>query len=87
MNTSALLAAASLLGLAGITGLAQADNTSQPTPYRYGMPLEIKKVLSLTEPSTPYCEVITAQMVYVDKMGETRDVSYRKLADACTKGN
>ena len=84
MNTCALVAAASLLGLIGFTGLAQADDTPEPTPYHYGMPLEIKKVLSLTEPSTPYCEVITARMVYVDKAGQTRDVSYRKLSDACT---
>mgnify|MGYP001057303438 CR=1 FL=1 len=84
MNTCALVATASLLGLIGSTGLAQADDTPQSTPYHYGMPLEIKKVLSLTEPSTPYCEVITARMVYVDKAGQTRDVSYRKLSDACT---
>lgn len=87
MNTYALVATASLLGLFGITGLAQADDAPQSTPYHYGMPLEIKKVLSLTEPSTPYCEVITAQMVYIDKAGQNRDVSYHKLSDACTNDN
>ncbi|UZE21255.1 DUF2790 domain-containing protein [Pseudomonas sp. B21-056] len=87
MNTCALVAAASFLGLAGITGLAQANTAPPSTPYHYGMPLQIKKVLSLTEPSTPYCEVITAQMVYVDKAGETQDMSYRKLSNACMNEN
>ncbi|WP_338495433.1 MULTISPECIES: DUF2790 domain-containing protein [Pseudomonas] len=86
MNIRALIAVVSLLSLAGFTGLAQADDL-QPTPYRYGMPLEIKKVLSLTEPSTPYCEVVTAQMVYIDKAGQTRDISYNKLSQACTSAD
>ncbi|WP_210638962.1 MULTISPECIES: DUF2790 domain-containing protein [unclassified Pseudomonas] len=83
MNIRRLVAASSLVLLTGISAMAQADNTVQPIPYRYGMPLEIKKLISLKEPSTPYCEVVTAQMVYIDKAGQTRDVSYRKLSDSC----
>lgn len=87
MKTRTLMAASSLMLLAGFTGMAQADEVVQPTPYRYGMPLEIKKVLSMREPSTPDCKVVTAEMVYIDKAGQTRDLSYRKLSDACDYGN
>lgn len=87
MNIRRLVAASSLVLLTGISAMAQADNAGQPTPYRYGMPLEIKKVISLKEPSTPYCKVVTAQMVYIDKTGQTRDVSYRKLSDSCSYQN
>ena len=87
MDIRRLIAASSLLILTGVSVLAQADNAGQPTPYRYGMPLEIKKVVSLKEPSTPYCKVVTAQMVYIDKAGQTRDVSYRKLSDSCSNQN
>lgn len=87
MNIRTLIAASSLMLLAGISGIAMADDVGQPTPYRYGMPLEIKKVLSMKEPSTPDCKVVTAEMVYVDKAGQTRDLSYRKLSDACSYGD
>ncbi|WP_053145079.1 DUF2790 domain-containing protein [Pseudomonas sp. P97.38] len=87
MNIRALIAAVSLLSLTAFAGLSQAADVPSPTPYRYGMPLEIKKVLSLMEPSTPYCEVVTAQMVYIDKAGQTRDISYNKLSQACTSAD
>lgn len=52
--------------------------------YRYGLPLDIAKVISIEAPYDPYvCEVIDAQMTYLDSAGETKVVAYRKLSAGC----
>jgi hypothetical protein len=87
MNTRALLSTAALACTAFV-GLALADDTSstpaQIPAYYYGMPLHVAKVISLTEPSTLYCEVITAEMKYIDTSGKPAQITYRKLSDACS---
>ncbi|QCY12189.1 DUF2790 domain-containing protein [Pseudomonas sp. MPC6] len=87
MNTRTLLSTAALACTA-FAGLALADETSstqvQVPAYHYGMPLHVAKVISLTEPSTLYCEVITAEMKYIDTSGQTAQITYRKLSDACS---
>ena len=87
MNTRTLLSTAALACTA-LAGLAQADDTSstqgQAPAYHYGMPLHIAKVISLTEPMTLYCEVVTAEMKYIDTSGNPARISYRKLSDACS---
>ncbi|PMZ30774.1 DUF2790 domain-containing protein, partial [Pseudomonas sp. GW247-3R2A] len=52
MNIRTLLMT-SALACTAFTGLAQANDTSssQATPYHYGMPLNIGKVVALTEPN------------------------------------
>ena len=88
MNIRPLLTAA--LACSSLAGLAQADDTSatsQAMPYEYGMPLHVAKVVSLTEPPTLDCKVITADMRYLDNNGKLGEVSYRKLSDACSKQN
>lgn len=82
-----LLAAA--LACAAFTGLAQANDTtpSNAVPYKYGMPLQVAKVVALTEPPTLECKVVTADMKYLDNNGRPEEISYRKLSDACRLQN
>ncbi|MHC8386635.1 DUF2790 domain-containing protein [Pseudomonas sp. MDT2-39-1] len=88
MNIRTLLIT-SALACTAFTGLAQANDTSpsQAVPYHYGMPLNIDKVVALTEPSTLECKVITADMKYIDTSGKPEEISYRKLSDACSYQN
>jgi hypothetical protein len=88
MNTRTLLLTTALACTA-FGGFAQANDTSstQAPLYHYGMPLHVAKVIALTEPSTLNCEVITAQMKYIDTSGKPAQISYRKLSDACSLQN
>ena len=87
MNTRMLLLASALAGTA-FAGFAQANDTSsKPVPYHYGMPLNVDKVVALTEPTTNECKVITADMKYIDTSGKPEEISYRKLSDACSLQN
>ncbi|RON69467.1 DUF2790 domain-containing protein [Pseudomonas fluorescens] len=78
------------LACTAFVGLAQANDTpgtSKAVPYEYGMPLHVAKVVSLTEPPTLDCKVITADMKYIDNNGKPEEISYRKLSDACSYQN
>ncbi|WDR35619.1 DUF2790 domain-containing protein [Pseudomonas serboccidentalis] len=78
------------LACTAFTGLAQANDTtatSKAVPYQYGMPLHVAKVVSLTEPPTLDCKVITADMKYIDNNGKPAEISYRKLSDTCSEQN
>lgn len=88
MNTRTLLITTALACTA-FTGLAQANETSssQAVPYHYGMPLQVAKVISLTEPQTQECQVVTANMKYIDKSGKPAQITYQKLSDACSYQN
>ncbi len=55
-----------------------------PVEYEYGMNLDIAKVVALTEPDQQVCEVVMAQMTYIDSSGQQRELLYRKLADVCS---
>lgn len=84
-----LLLITSALACTAFAGLAQANDTatSQAVPYHYGMPLNVKKVVALTEPQTLDCKVITADMKYIDTSGKPEEISYRKLSNACSLQN
>lgn len=69
------------LVLTTLATTAQAE--TKPVPYHYGMPMDIQKVISMTEPQTRDCKVIEAQIKFVDKAGEVQQVSYKKLSEAC----
>ncbi len=89
MNIRPFLLTAALACTA-FAGLAQANDTSvtsKAVPYQYGMPLHVAKVVSLTEPPTMDCKVITADMKYIDNNGKPEEISYRKLSDACSYQN
>ncbi|MGE8485477.1 DUF2790 domain-containing protein [Pseudomonas sp. FP1742] len=86
MNLRALLITTALTCTA-FAGFAQANDTSssQAVPYHYGMPLHVGKVVSMTEPSTLDCQVVTADMKYIDSTsGKPEEITYRKLSDACS---
>lgn len=87
MNLRPLMLA-SALALTGLSGMALADSSSvTPVPYHYGMQLHVKQVVSMSEPDTWDCKVITAQMVYIDNAGKQEAISYQKLSDACSYQN
>lgn len=87
MNSRMLLVAGAL-ALTAFAGAVQADSTTvRPVPYHYGMPLHVAKVVSMTEPSTMECKVITAQMDFIDTSGKLEAISYSKLSDACSYQN
>ncbi|NSX07383.1 DUF2790 domain-containing protein [Pseudomonas lini] len=89
MNTQTLLITTALACTA-FAGFAQANETpsSQAVPYHYGMPLHVGKVISMTEPSTLDCKVVTASMKYVDSVsGQPAEITYQKLSDACSYQN
>ncbi|EPL07172.1 DUF2790 domain-containing protein [Pseudomonas sp. CF161] len=87
MNARILLIGATL-ALTGVTGLAQADTTpTHAVPYHYGMPLHVAKVVSMTEPTTLECKVVTADMKFIDNAGKLEDISYSKLSEACSDQN
>lgn len=73
-----------------LAGIAQANDTSssQAVPYHYGMPLNVGKVISMTEPSTLDCKVVTANMKYIDSVsGKPAEITYQKFSDACSYQN
>lgn len=89
MNIRSILLTTALACTA-FSGLAQANDTSatsKAVPYQYGMPLHVAKVVSLTEPQTMECKVVTANMKYLDNTGKPEEISYRKLSDACSYQN
>lgn len=73
------------LALVTVSGLAQAE--SKPVPYRYGMPMDVHKIIAMNEPATNDCKVITADIKFLDKAGDMQHVSYEKLSDACMSQN
>ncbi|MHC8354344.1 DUF2790 domain-containing protein [Pseudomonas sp. LB3P81] len=88
MNMRTLLVTIAL-ACTGFAGLAQANDTptTQAVPYEYGMPLHVAKVISLSEPSTLECKVITANMKYIDESGKPAEITYLKMSDACSYQN
>ena len=89
MNMRTLLITTALACTA-FAGVAQANDTSpsQAVPYHYGMALHVGKVISLTEPSTQECQVVTADMTYIDSAsGKPAEITYRKMSDACSDQN
>lgn len=81
MKQHLLLILGTTLTLFDVAGIARAD--AKPEPYYYGMPLDIRKVISMYEPKPNECKVITATMRYVDKAGDVKNMSYRKMSEAC----
>lgn len=88
MNIRTLLMTTALACTAFV-GVAHAEDgsASRAVPYQYGMPLNVAKVIALTEPATVECEVVSAHMKYIDTAGKPAEISYRKLSDACRLQN
>ncbi|KJK18836.1 DUF2790 domain-containing protein [Pseudomonas sp. NPDC087612] len=65
--------------------LAATAQAATPVPvYHYGMPVDVARVLQLSEPASDTCEVVLASMVYVDSAGRQHSLQYLKLARVCT---
>ncbi|MBV7550017.1 DUF2790 domain-containing protein [Pseudomonas sp. PDM26] len=59
-----------------------ADNEPLTVLYNPAQPLDIAKVVSVSDTATA-CGVVPATMVYVDHQGQTRRVTYEVIGD-CT---
>ncbi len=67
-----------------VGGLAvYAANGPISEPYRYGMNLDIKQVLSFHEEPSVSCQVVKARMDYLDSSGQLRSLEYQKLSETC----
>ena len=88
MNMRALLIPTAL-ACTMVVGATNASEEVSPgaASYRYGMPLQVAKVISLTEPSTVECEVVSAHMKYIDSAGRPAEITYRKLSEGCRLQN
>ncbi|MDH4582737.1 DUF2790 domain-containing protein [Pseudomonas sp. BN415] len=65
------------------SGSVFAAKSAESVPYRYGMPLDVARVISIDEPNSLICETIQAKMTYVDSNGEEKSVTYLKESSAC----
>ncbi|MGH8381698.1 DUF2790 domain-containing protein [Pseudomonas sp.] len=72
-----------LLGL-GVLLTATAQAYESIAVYHYGMPLDIARVVQMSEPATQLCDVVQASMVYLDSAGRQHTLHYLKLAQACS---
>lgn len=64
------------------TSAMAADNEPLTALYNPAQPLDIAKVVSVSDTATA-CGVVPATMVYVDHQGQTRRVTYEVMGD-CT---
>lgn len=65
-----------------VTTAMAATNEPAATPYNPAHPLDIAKVVSVSDTATA-CGVVPATMVYVDHQGQTHRVTYEVMGD-CT---
>ncbi|ATE75726.1 MULTISPECIES: DUF2790 domain-containing protein [Pseudomonas] len=70
------------LTLAATSALA-ASNEPAATPYNPAQPLDIAKVVSVTDTATA-CGVVPATMEYVDHQGQTHRVTYEVMGNCTT---
>ena len=87
MNTKAIYAACLFAALNICTLSARAEADVTPKTYTYGTHLDIKKVVSLKQDTTPICGVVEAQLTYLDSQNKTQVLDYRKVADGCNSDN
>jgi hypothetical protein len=87
MNTKAVYVACLFAALNICTLSARAEaNVTQQT-YTYGTHLDIQKVLSMKQDTTPSCGIVNARMTYLDSQGKTQVLDYRKFADDCNENS
>ncbi|MGG7558883.1 MULTISPECIES: DUF2790 domain-containing protein [Pseudomonas] len=70
------------LTLAATSALA-ANEPAVATPYNPAQPLDIAKVVSVTDTATA-CGVVPATMEYVDHQGQTHRVTYEVMGNCTT---
>ncbi|HDQ4072969.1 TPA: DUF2790 domain-containing protein [Pseudomonas aeruginosa] len=84
--TCTLLATTLLAALALPAFAAQAAAPVPTESYRYGMPLDVHKVVATQEQASTTCEIVDARMDYLDSAGKLHSLAYRKYASACNQG-
>ncbi|HBO9702535.1 DUF2790 domain-containing protein [Pseudomonas aeruginosa] len=84
--TRTLLATTLLAALALPAFAAQAAAPVPTESYRYGMPLDVHKVVATQEQASPTCEIVDARMDYLDSAGKLHSLACRKYASACSQG-
>lgn len=74
-----------LLTLAACSSIALAAEPPVEE-YVYGMPLDIDRVVAITEPDELYapCRVVSAQMSYEDSTGQLRTLEYLRMSSVCS---
>lgn len=60
------------------TSAMAASNEPAATPYNPAQPLDIAKVVSVTDTANA-CDVVPATMVYIDHQGQTHNVTYQVM--------
>ncbi|MBZ9668059.1 DUF2790 domain-containing protein [Pseudomonas sp. LMG 31766] len=68
-----------------LSGHALAE--SPVTTYKYGLKLDVAKVLSISKPKTHTCKPVDHLMKYVDSTGKIQTLKFKALSDACSKGH
>jgi hypothetical protein len=71
-----------ILALLGGFG-AQANAADEAVAYRYGMPLDIAQVLSIT-PVADVCGVVPVEMAYLDSHGDKHILQYSEFGSGCS---
>ncbi|WP_120995024.1 DUF2790 domain-containing protein [Stutzerimonas urumqiensis] len=85
------LIAATLATLTAIAPLAFAGTAEKPTDhhpaitYEYGQPLDVKKVLSITDTSQAV-GIVPVTLVYEDSQGTVREVQFVQYGSAGREG-
>ncbi|MOA11988.1 hypothetical protein D3C78_1319520 [compost metagenome] len=87
MNTKAVYAACLFAALNICTLSARAEADVTPETYTYGTQLDIRKVVSLNEDTTPSCGVVNARLTYLDSQSRIQVLNYSKFADNCNSEN
>lgn len=59
-------------------GTSVSSFANETTPYRYGMDLDIAKVISIDAPTSAQGQASTATLTYRDSSGQLRAVSYEQ---------
>ncbi|MWV14326.1 DUF2790 domain-containing protein [Pseudomonas sp. R-28-1W-6] len=77
-----------MTALLAVTSLSvQAVESNPVEQYKYGMKLDVQKVLALHEEPSQWCQVVDARMDYLDSNGQKRSLAYVKLSDSCSDGD
>lgn len=83
MNIKYLLLPLTVCSAVALAAEAPAPASATVPNYAYGMPLDIHKVISISEPDNMSCGVVTARVTYKDSKGEQHELDYRRWSYSC----
>lgn len=86
MNAKSLYTACLFTALSLGAISAHADTKTSDAGHA-GSALNIKKVLSWSQDASSTCDIVNAQLTYLNAQGETRTLNYRRFADSCNTTN